>query len=197
VVYPYRNIYRRDLHTGVTTLVSVNATGFWAGNSSSYFPKFSPDGTKILFYSYARDLLTTGDPGNAGLYVRDLVAGRTSLVSLRSDGTAANLTYGTGTFDPTGTKIAYTSLDTQHGLPDTNYGGDVVVFDMTTRRTSLVSVNTTRTATGNDGSGGEMFALGGQQVVFQSEATDLVAKDTNGTHDLFIGAPLPPPAGQP
>src|SRR6185436_18780820 len=70
------DVYVRDLTTGTTSLVSVNAAGTDSGNGSSSGYGFSPDGTKVLFSSAARNLgPAMSDEGNGFLrrnvYLRD------------------------------------------------------------------------------------------------------------------------------
>ncbi len=74
------DVFVRDLQTGVTTLVSVNRFGTSAGNDSSYSPKVSADGRFVIFTSMATDLVENYRPGEQGLFVRDMVAGTTTLI---------------------------------------------------------------------------------------------------------------------
>ena len=74
------DVFVRDLQTGVTTLVSVNRFGTSAGNDSSYSPKVSADGRFVIFTSMATDLVENYRPGEQGLFVRDMLAGTTTLI---------------------------------------------------------------------------------------------------------------------
>ena len=95
------DVYVRDLTSGVTSLVSVNAAGTGAGDDRSYFPTLSPDASKVAFLSSARDLTSPGveEPGSH-LYVRDLASGTTTLVSTGESRSA-------GYWRPDGTRIAW------------------------------------------------------------------------------------------
>jgi hypothetical protein len=69
---------------------------------------------------------------------------------------------------------------------DTNGVEDVYRKDLANGTTQLVSINGAGVA-GNGASGGEEVAISddGNIVVFRSDATDLIASDTNGQRDLF------------
>jgi hypothetical protein len=74
------DVFIRDLQTGTNTLVSVNRFGAAAGNGPSYSPKVSADGRFVVFTSIATDLVENYRPGEQGLFVRDIVAGTTTLI---------------------------------------------------------------------------------------------------------------------
>lgn len=105
------DVYVRDLTSGETQLVSVNAAGTDSGNADSNFPWFSPDGSKVLFASRASNLTSPGTGGqHFDLYVRDLARGTTTLVSVNADGTGGgdgNTT--TGAVSPVGNKVVFAS----------------------------------------------------------------------------------------
>ena len=74
-------VWRRDLQTGRTELVSrrSGAGGTSVGGASTQ-PALSGDGSKVVFTATAN--VTSGKPtGLAGVYVRDLAKGTTTLVS--------------------------------------------------------------------------------------------------------------------
>jgi hypothetical protein len=88
------NVYLRDRVLGKTSLVSVDPTGTAAGNGPSLWSVLSGDGRKVIFVSLAANLVTSPSVANSGLdpynvYVRDLIAGTTSLLSIQYDGKAA------------------------------------------------------------------------------------------------------------
>jgi Tol biopolymer transport system component len=72
------DVYVRDLTTGSTSLVSVNASGTDSGDAASKFSEFGPDGSLVIFRSRATDLTSPGGSGSVDLYVRDLDAGTTT-----------------------------------------------------------------------------------------------------------------------
>jgi Tol biopolymer transport system component len=133
---PYPDIYVRDLVSGTTTLVSVNAAGTDSGNRGSSLPKFSSDGTKVLFTSSASDLGPTDTNGTEqDVYVRDLVTGTTSLVS--ADAAGVSRGGDAPTFSPDGTKVAYMGPRETATGPATS-GSTILVTDLTTGTTTDV-----------------------------------------------------------
>src|SRR6185369_4164040 len=128
-----------------TTLVSVNTDGTAAGNNSSDSPVISADGHIVAFRSNASDLVNTPTGGVSNVFVRDLVAGTTTLVSVNSSGTSGGNDFSDQIdISDDGNVIAYRSnaTDLVGGFVDANGGnGDVFARNRTTNTTFLVSVN--------------------------------------------------------
>ena len=85
---------RRDINHGqtriaVTSRVSVNTSGT-AGNLDSNQPAITPDGRYVAFVSASVNLSTVPTNGMRQVYVRDLVAGTTTIVSVNDAGDAAD-----------------------------------------------------------------------------------------------------------
>src|SRR5262249_29476937 len=85
------DVFVRDMQSGVTSLVSVNAAGTASSNDLSYtsgIESISADGRFVAFESYASDLVGPPDGRfKSDVYVRDMQAGVTSLLSINSAGT--------------------------------------------------------------------------------------------------------------
>src|SRR5262249_8547529 len=81
-----RQVYLFDRATGQTNLVSVNRFGL-PGNGHSRSPLLSPDGRFVVFASRASDLVDNDANNLSDIFVRDLVAANTLLVSLNLNGT--------------------------------------------------------------------------------------------------------------
>ncbi len=78
---PYLDVFVRNLESGQTILVSVNTNGIGGGNGDAGYPSISANGQFVAFASAANNL-ASGDTNNgADIFLRDLVAGTTRLVS--------------------------------------------------------------------------------------------------------------------
>lgn len=74
------DVFLRDLQAGTTTIVSITPLK-QSGNGSSGDPSMSADGRSVAFLSHATDLTWRGN-GWGNVFVRDLAAGMTEMVSL-------------------------------------------------------------------------------------------------------------------
>ena len=82
----YRDVFVRDMVLGTNLLVSADSNGVFSADGISTEPSISGDGSYVAFTSSA-DNLVPGDTNNApDVFVRDLLAGVTMLVSISPDG---------------------------------------------------------------------------------------------------------------
>jgi len=113
------------------------------------------------------------------------VPGRTTIVSVSSDGVQGTPGTYVPRISPDGRFVVFMSAATNFHPGDTNGHFDVYLRDRVLGTTELISVTP-------DGSAGDSFSTAGmasadgRHVVFQSFASDLVAGDTNGTSDTFV-----------
>lgn len=210
------DVFRWDRTTGAVTLVSVGQTGTGPGNAqsggstsfpfddTSTRPAMTPDGRYVVFGSDASDLVAGDANGTTDVFVRDLTAGTTALVSVaQAGGASANGRSGYGVISADSRRVGFLSYATNlTGLPDTNGGGDYFVRDLQQGATTLASVNAAGTAAGNGVPGTHMvgpysgfpnhlaLSADGRFVAFRTTGTDLVPDfaDGNGSGaaDLFV-----------
>jgi Tol biopolymer transport system component len=76
-----RDVFVRDLVSGSNILVSVDVTGTRSGNGISYAPSISSDGRYVAFTSSSTNLVSGDTNGTTDVFVRDLQAGVTVLVT--------------------------------------------------------------------------------------------------------------------
>jgi Tol biopolymer transport system component len=125
-------VFLRDLKTGTTRMVSVNQAGTANGGGDSGVASITPDGHFVVFESNATDLVATADTnGEHDVYVRDLKAGTTTLVSINQ---AGNNTGDQASFVPAISDdsrfVAFESDANNLVGTDSNKQGDVFVRDL-------------------------------------------------------------------
>src|SRR5690606_10549064 len=80
-----RHIYLRDRLTGVTSRVSQSSAGA-AGNGTSLQAVINADGSHVAFASDASNLVNGDTNGLRDVFLRSVVSGMTTRVSVKSDG---------------------------------------------------------------------------------------------------------------
>ena len=183
--------FRKDNQTGEIMRVSTNSSGAQASGMSScppvYFvarPAVSADGTYVSFISCATNLVQ-GDTNNArDVFLKDMSTGNTTLISAGSDGIQSNGNSGYSAITPDGRYIAFESYATNLVPYDDNESVDVFVKDRISGKLTVVSTD----GDGINGTGDSRDAAitaDGQELVFSSDADNLVAEDVNGARDIF------------
>ncbi|HTL17447.1 MAG TPA: hypothetical protein VL793_09430 [Patescibacteria group bacterium] len=171
------NVYLSDRTKGTVTLVSVNFSGFAAGNGDSTPLAVSTNGQFVLFESGASDLVS-GDTNNAAdIFIRDVLKGTTTLISVNTNGNAGNGLSGDGCFTPDGRYVAFVSQASDLVPGDTNRLRDVFVRDTVAGTTVLASVGAvaTNSLSLQSSSEGPEISDDGHYVAFFSSATNLVS----------------------
>jgi Tol biopolymer transport system component len=181
----FSDVFLYDAATGATTLVSA-AVGGGPSNGVSALPSISADGTKVAYHSSASDLvLVDGNGPTLDVFLYDVVAGTTALVSTDADGSRSNGLSYAPSVNADGTKIAYQSDASDLVTGDTNADTDVFLHDTVTGATALISTDTGGGPT-NEGSNSPSINADGTKIAYYSQASDLVAGDTNGFPDIFL-----------
>jgi len=173
------DVFVRDLLAPTNRLVSMNRFGTGSGNGFSYDPHVSADGRYVAFVSHASNLVPNDTNGVTDVFLRDTVAGTTTLVSVNRSGNGS----GEGpSFSPSlsagGRRVAFQSYADDLVLLDTTLANsDVFVRDLNANTTTLVSVNCPGTSGGNEDSYTPFLSGGGSTVFFTSTASDLAGGD--------------------
>lgn len=181
------DIFVHDRVTENTTRISVASDGT-QGDDHSLFQNLSYDGNLITFQSAASTLVANDTNGFQDIFLHNQTTGETTRVSVASDGTQSNNTSLYHDFAAYGCTVVFLSYASNLVPGDTNGFGDVFVHDCTTGTTTRVSVSSTgEQANDHSSSFGDMGISGdGRYVTFHSNATNLVAGDTNGVQDIFV-----------
>ncbi len=182
------DIFVRDLQSATTTLVSVNSTGSGSGDNSSSVPVISGDGSVVAFNSTAGNLIANDNNGAQDVFVRTLATSSTSVASVAFAASASPSRSSTShEMSADGRYITYLSNAGDIVTSDTNGQQDAFVFDHQTGATTLVSVNSTGSGSGNAATSAAVISADGRSVAFVSSASNLTANDTNGsTQDVFV-----------
>lgn len=180
---PLYDAFVHTLATGAIERISVASDGGQA-NSSGYHPQLSTDARYAAFFSYATNI-AGGNPLGLDVFVRDRAMATTELASVNSAGEPGNDQHPGFAFSGNGRYVAIHSTSTNLVTGDTNGQRDIFLRDRLFGTTTRVSVSSAGTQS-NGASIGPAISEDGNAVAFASDATNLVAGDTNGTTDIFV-----------
>ncbi|MGQ0592953.1 MAG: PKD domain-containing protein, partial [Gammaproteobacteria bacterium] len=183
------NVFVHDRDTGKTSLVSApfdespdfNPVPYMVGYS--FNPALSADGRYVVFDSTSNYLVRGDEAPSHEIFVRD----HTTATTTQIDGVAEISPNAMISGD--GRSVAFAAYRDEAV-------GHIWVHDRDTGDTSLMSVANDGTR-GNGDSNWPALSADGRYVVFESEATNLIEGDTNGTADVFVKDRFPPPTNEP
>ncbi|MFO0983375.1 MAG: hypothetical protein U1E76_16845 [Planctomycetota bacterium] len=181
------DVFVHEVATGVTSRVNLSDHGDQA-NDESYGSQMSADGSFVVFYSYATNLVPEDRNGVPDVFVRDLLAGTTTRESVDSSGAEGNGPSGDGlgaAICAGGRYVAFYSQASNLVGDDTNGFGDVFIRDRLQQLTSRVSVSSSGEQANWD-SWVPSISDDGSLVAFGSRATNLIPDDTNNQVDVFV-----------
>jgi hypothetical protein len=189
------DIFRRDLQTNTTILVSrANGTTGVTGDRDSFTAAISNDGNVVAFGSNATNLTTDTLSGVFPVFVRDVTAGTTKLVT-RATGATGAVGNGMSTQSPgisgDGRYVSFNSQSTNLDPDDTDALTDAFVRDRQTDTTTLVSRATGAAGAKGNGASSDFQTFtttnaDGRYVAFVSESTNLSPDDTDTRPDIYI-----------
>jgi Tol biopolymer transport system component len=180
----FSDIFQTDVHGPFTQRVSVSSTQAQA-NDSSFEPSVSADGRYVAFQSFATNLVTNDTNGHEDIFVRDVLGGTTTRVSVSGAGAQANSVSRLPMISGNGRYVVFLSWASNLVVGDTNAQPDVFVHDRQTSQTVRVSLNSSEQQ-GDGESDNPAINFDGSFVAFSSGATNLVANDTNASTDVFL-----------
>ena len=183
------DVFLRDTQTNTTTRVSVSSAGT-QGNGISYDAALSGNGRFIAFGSAASNLVANDTNGNEDIFIHDRRTGATTRVSVGRRGRAANGPSFYPAVSATGRFVVFSSVASNLVSGDTNGTVDTFVRDRGIAFTQRVSLNSDAVQA-NRAAVNPAVSGNGRFVAFESEATNLVAGDTNGTQDVFLHERFP------
>ena len=168
--------YVSDVDTGMTTLISHNASGTAVGGR----PTGISDNGKIVALTSGSDQLALQDTDNVeDAYVYNAATDSVRLISVPTP-EGAIVSAVTSSISANGRYIAFAGL----AVDDDINQGDVYLYDRQTRVSTTISV-TPDGSPANSGSVDPAVSRSGNFFAFSSLATNLVG-DTHGIYDIFL-----------
>ena len=155
------------------------------GDGPSRAPAISSNGNFVAFESVATNLVASDTNGVQDIFVLDRAADtmeRVSVDSAAQQGTGASRR---PAISANGRYVVFESDAEDLVADDTNFVTDVFVHDRQTGTTTRVSVDSGGVEA-DAASTRPAISADGRYVAFQSDATNLVAGDTNLSADIFL-----------
>lgn len=180
----WTDVFVRDRLANTTRRVSLTSTGAQADIGGEN-PSINGDGRFVAFSS--SDRLTPNDTNAVpDIYVRDVVANTTTLVSVAGNGAVSNGFSDSPRISANGRYVVFTSAATNlDGLADTNDAPDVFVRDLVAHTTQRVSMSSGG-GLAHGAAARPTISGNGRFVTYQSTAADAVGGDTNNVTDGFV-----------
>ena len=175
------DVFMRNRKTGKTIRISVSSTGAQADTGvSNGIVDISGDGRYVVFSSFSNNL-TPGDSSSEDIFLRDTQSGVTTRISQPVRATGFDGGSKQPAISTDGRFIVFSSGSSKLVADDTDdLNADIFVYD----RTNKKNVKITKNADGS--SIMPTISASGRFVGFMSQASNLVADDTNGAWDTFI-----------
>ena len=174
------DVFLRDRVLGTTTRISNKSNGSQS-NAGSGAPNISGNGSRIVFPSFGQ---LVPNAGYLNCYLLDRTSGALQLLDWRPNGQAA-ATCTSVSIDQAGRRVA---LISDFGLDGSSPGSrEVYVRDLGAGTSTRVS-RAMGGGAANRHSSDVRISGDGSRVLFFSDATNLVAGDTNGEPDVFLAS---------
>ena len=184
----YADLYLWCRTNDTVSRVSANAQNTGGANGDSVYAAVTPNGRYVVFQSAASNLVTNDANGASDVFLRDMAAGTTQLVSLNSQGTASgNGASSNPVITPDGRFVAFVSSATDLVDREVNGIPDIFVRDMLNGVTTLASPGAQAGPAGPT-SASETPAItpDGRFVAFTSTATNLVADPAAASQEVYV-----------
>jgi flagellin-like hook-associated protein FlgL len=178
-----RDVFLKDLATGVTSRVSTSQAGA-QGNGQSYISAITTDGRFALFQSAASNLVTGDTNAVMDVFRKDLVTGEIIRVSTDSSGVQGNAFSSGAVASADGRFVAFLSTASNLVSGDTNGFSDVFIKDVETGNTRRISTSASGEQA-NHNSFMVSISANGRYAAFYSQASNLVSNDLNSQFDSF------------
>lgn len=171
-----------EISTGAVTLVSRTDTGA-LGNGNTQVVDISDDGATVCFSSASSNLVSEDTDSLNDIFVVDVDDPTTIRLATRNTMGASINEYSLScAISGNGNFVVFQTGATDVDPLDTDNFGDIYAYSRDSNQTTLVSVNSAGTASGNRSSYEPSINYDGSLIAFHSSSTDL---DPNYTTTIF------------
>ncbi|MDH5216786.1 MAG: HYR domain-containing protein, partial [Gammaproteobacteria bacterium] len=179
-VSTYSNVFLRLITENKNLLISNSRDG---SNPNGYSdqPTVSGDGKWVAFVSTANNLTYDQTNGTSNIYLKNIVTGKTTLVTAGADGGSItpNISYD-------GNYITFASAATNLSADiDNNDAYDIYLYNRTTNSFSLISKNDLGQI-GNKKSANPVISDDGRFIAYHSFSTSLDVDYTTSSFNVFL-----------
>lgn len=172
------------LYAQTTERVSLTHLGLESAGGS-HSATLSADGNSFAFLAGASDLVPNDTNNQRDAFVRNIQTGVVTRVSVSSTGVEGGGYTSEVVISADGQWAAFIDESDNLVPGDSGWIRDVFLHELSSGITTRVSVDSLGVA-GDARSEGVAISANGRYVVFHSQATNLVAADTNGVEDVFL-----------
>jgi Tol biopolymer transport system component len=171
-------VYRYDLTTGATELVSHSPNGSYPLKGAGV-GDISSNGRFIVYYSNSHNLVPGDHNGRYDIFEWDARTDTTTLVSQAADGSGANKASIGATVSTNGSVVYRSKATNIVPLAGNDFGADIYYWDAVTGVTTLVTTSFDG-GFAHGASGASDISGNARYIVFDSLASDLVDEDFTG-----------------
>jgi hypothetical protein len=180
------DVFIHNRQTGTTTRISVASNGTQS-NVISWAPDISSNGRYVVFSSNADNLVSADLNQWGDIFLRDITANTTTLISAAANKGQANSWSQLPVISADGSFVAFFSWASNLTSNDENWLPDIFLYQKSTGQFTLTSVA---------GSGVQQsigvtdmvldISGNGRYIVYATPINNLIANDTNGWRDVFV-----------
>ncbi len=181
-------IWRRDLLTGTTELVSINLQGTDKNASAAQNPSISDDGRYVVYDTISADQVPNDTNNASDIFLRDMVSHTTTRIDVGPGGVQTNRNSTNPFISGNGTFVLFKSDADNLVNNDNNTAPDIFLYDRVHNSVQLVTadLNNQFSQNGLADFSSQAISADGRYVVFESNATNLVAQDTGSRTNVFV-----------
>lgn len=177
-------IYWREWQTGAMERITSGIDGRFPDGTFVHVWG-SHDGSRVVFSSDSSNLVPGDTNGALDIFLYERSSGSVKRISVAQDGTEANGASGQPQITADGDYVVFRSHASNLVPGDSNDVSDIFRYEVETGQIDRISVGMGG-AEANGQSKDPSICDGSRLISFTSDASNLVAGDTNGTSDVFL-----------